>query len=168
MPMRGASHIPFTNRSIASMVLASLSGTALWLLPDYVRGDNQLFGSNGTLLPALALSFICGLSVLDAVGAVIADHAARRAEDVRVGREAVYGMLLVTLLAGLFALSLRWIGYAPASVLLVLALLFGTGGRNAGLNLAISVSAAAVLYVAIRYGLGVHLQVWPNLTGWGG
>ena len=167
--------MPITNRSIASITIAVLSGIALWMLPDHVRGDNRLFGSNGTLLPALALSIICGLSVLDTIGAaiigwrkVLDNPKAPSFQDVHIGTETAFGLLLVTLLAGLFALSLRWVGYVPASVLLVLALLYGTGGRKLGFNLVISVGAVTILYVAIRYGLGVHLQIWPKLTGWAG
>ena len=150
-----------------------LSAGALWHLPNHVRGDNQLFGANGTLLPALALSIICGLAALGALRNMFgtwrnAETAEGGTDDVPFGRASVFSILLVTLLAGFFAVSLRKIGYIPAGFLLVLALMFGTGGRNLGQNLVISVLAVVLLYVGVRYGLGVHIKAWPDLGFWAG
>ena len=150
-----------------------LSGFALWQLPNHVRGDNQLFGANGTLLPAIALSVICALAALGALRNMFgnwlkAEVAEDGTDDVQFGRASVSGILLVTLLAGFFAVSLRTIGYIPAGIILVLALMFGTGGSHAGRNLMISVLVVVVLYVGVRYGLGVRLQAWPDLGIWAG
>ena len=46
--------------------------------------------------------------------------------------------------------------------------MFGTGGRNLGQNLVISVLAVVLLYVGVRYGLGVHIKAWPDLGFWAG
>ena len=126
-----------TSRNIMSVGIVVLSGFALWQLPDHVRGDNQLFGANGTLLPALALAIICGLAALDTLRAAItvrrqSPSAGAPSDDVQLGKASVAGILLVTILAGLFAVSLRTVGYIPAATVLVLALMFGTGGRNLG------------------------------------
>lgn len=162
-----------SKRSIMSLVIVVLSGVALWQLPNHVRGDNRLFGSNGTLLPALALAIICILSALDLIQAFFADRVrtvARQdtAPDVAFGKASLGGILLVTVLATLFAVSLRTVGYAPAAMLLVLALMFGTGGRDLRVNLLVSILAVGLLYVGIRFGLGVHIQVWPDFSRWTG
>jgi hypothetical protein len=162
-----------TSRNIMSVGIVALSGFALWHLPDHVRGDNQLFGANGTLLPALALAIICGLAALETLRAVISVRrqnasSGTPSDDVQFGKASVAGILIVTILAGLFAVSLRTVGYFPAATVLVLALMFGTGGRNLGANLLISIAAVALLYVGIRYGLGAHLQVWPDFTNGAG
>ena len=162
-----------TNRNVVSVAIMILSGFALWQLPNHVRGDNQLFGANGTLLPALALSIICGLAALGALRSMIGGQnrvpeTEDGTEDVPFGKASIASVLLVILLAGFFAVSLRTIGYIPAGIVLVLALMFGTGGRNAGRNLMISVLAVILLYLGVRYGLGVHLKVWPNFGGWAG
>lgn len=160
----------FTIRETASIAIAVLSGAALWMLPAHVRGDNQLFGANGTLLPALALSIICALSVLDTVRNLHARRrnspppADRRADDAVFGRVEIAGMLLVTGLALLFTVALGTLGYLLAAVLLVLALMFGTGGRDLRVNLVVSILAVLILYAGVRYGLGVRLQPWPDLA----
>lgn len=162
--------MPLTNRNIASIVIAVLSGFALWLLPDHVRGDNRLFGSNGTLLPALALAIILGLSALEVLQSLLAVRRSRipHAKDVAIGRGALFGMLLVTLLAGVFAVLLRPVGYVPVALLLVSALMVGTGGRRPLVVLAVSAVAVAILVVGLRFGLGVHLPLWPSANLWGG
>jgi hypothetical protein len=163
-----------TKRNITSLVLAILAGAALWFLPDHVRGKNALFGMNGTLLPASALALIFGLSLLDFVMGIIfsqrtlANKEAMHADDVVLTRASWYGLFLVTFIAVLFTFSLPWIGYFPASAMLVLTLMFGTGGRNIGTILGISLLAILILYCGLRYGLGVHIQVWPDLTRLGG
>jgi hypothetical protein len=162
-----------TSRNIMSVGIVVLSGFALWQLPDHVRGDNQLFGANGTLLPALALAIICGLAALDTLRAAItvrrqSPSAGAPSDDVQLGKASVAGILLVTILAGLFAVSLRTVGYIPAATVLVLALMFGTGGRNLGVNLLISIVTVTLLYLGIRFGLGAHLQVWPDFTNGAG
>lgn len=157
-----------TNRSIASLAIAVLSGVALWMLPDHVRGDNRLFGSNGTLLPALALAIILGLSVLDILLNILAAWSDRthHADHVPIGSGAVFGMVLVTLLAGVFAVLLRPVGYVPVAILLVSALMVGTGGRRPLVVLAVSAVAVAILVAGLRFGLGVHLQLWPSADLW--
>lgn len=160
-----------SNRNVLSVAIMGLSGIALWQLPNHVRGDNQLFGANGTLLPALALSIICALAGLGALRNMFgnrrnAEAAEGGSDDVQFGRASVYGILLVTLLACFFTVSLRTIGYIPAGFILVLALMFGTGGRNAGKNMIISALAVVLLYTGIRYGLGVHLTAWPDIGVW--
>ena len=163
-----------TNRNMASLLIAVLAGIALWALPDHVRGDNLLFGMNGTLLPALAIALILGFSLLDLVLNTLSSlrsddtEKARRDDDVVLNRASGYGLLFVAAAACLFTLGLPWVGYLPASLALVLALMFGTGGRNTGAIFAVSLAAVGVLYIGLRFGLRVHLQVWPDLAFWAG
>lgn len=160
-----------TNRNVLSILIALMAGIALWVLPDHVRGDSQLFGANGTLLPALALALILGLSVLDAVMSVIharrgrAEASAQQMDDARLDSASIFGILLVTIMAALFALTLRWLGYGAASLALMLALMIGTGGRSPVVILLISTLTVAVLYICLRFGMGVHIQFWPSWVG---
>jgi hypothetical protein len=166
--------VSLTNRDIASITIVILTGIALWMLPDQVRGDNRLFAANGTLLPAFALSLICALSALDLIRGLLASRRnggfqdERHVDDVKVRGATLAGKLLVTILALLFAVSLRTVGFGPAAMVLVLSLMFGTGGRNPRVNLTVSILSVAILYVGVRYGLGVHIQLWPDLMHWVG
>ncbi len=156
-----------TNRNKAALVFVLLSGIALWGLPDQVRGQNELFGMNGALLPALALALICGFSLLDLALSLLVSRRSGtnretlRANDILLSAGFVYGLLLVALSAALFTLLLPWIGYLPASCALVLTLMFGLGGRKPIAILVISFVAVAVLYLGMRFGLGIHMQAWP-------
>ena len=156
-----------TNRNKISLVLVVLSGVSLWGLPDQVRGQNQLFGMNGTLLPALALALICGFSLLDLLLGLLFSHrlhwslVTQKGDDVLLSASCVYGLLLVALGSSLFTLSLLWIGYIPASAALVLCLMIGLGGRKTTLLLVVSLVAVTSLYFGMRFGLGIHLQAWP-------
>lgn len=163
-----------TNRNIASLLIALLAGIALWVLPDHVRGDNLLFGMNGTLLPALAIALILGFSLLDLVLNILFslrsddNRQALKDDDVVLDRAGGYGLLLVALAACLFTFGLPWVGYLPASLALILALMFGTGGRNLVPVFAVSLAAVGILYLGLRFGLRVHLQIWPDLILWTG
>ena len=159
-----------TNRNISSLIVALLAGAALWFLPDHVRGQNALFGMNGTLLPASALALIFGLSLLDLGTSIVfsqrsdANRNMAKVSDVVLTRATGYGFFLVTSVAGLFTFFLPWIGYFPTATALVVTLMFGTGGRNPLSILVISVLAVLILYCGLRYGLGLHIQVWPDLA----
>ena len=163
-----------TNRNITSSVVALLAGAALWFLPDHVRGQNTLFAMNGTLLPASALALIFGLSLLDLATSIAfsqrsdANRNVAKANDVVLTRATVYGCLLVGSVACLFTFLLPWMGYFPTATALVVALMFGIGGRNPFSILGTSVLAILILYCGLRYGLGLHIQVWPDVARLGG
>ncbi len=141
------------------------------MLPAHVRGDNRLFAMNGTLLPALAIALILALSLLDLIFGLLssarsgANKRTPGPDDVRLSGASLYGLALVTVAGGLFAFALPWAGYLPASFALVLVLMIGTGGRSPVILLSVAVAAVIVLFLGLRYGLGVHLQIWPDLAG---
>lgn len=164
-----------TNRQIMSLLIIVLSGFVLWIIPTQVRGDNQLFGANGTLLPALAIGLMLVLSLLDFILSMLStsrsdkDRQLARANDVSIKKPQAFGIGLVVVLMVLFVWLLPVFGYLAVSTALLVGLMLGVGGRGRPIVIILtSIIAVGVLFLALRYGLGLRLQIWPNLTLWTG
>ena len=106
-----------TNRQIMSLLVVALSGLVLWIIPTQVRGDNQLFGANGTLLPALAIGLMFVLSLLDFGLSFLRTsksdkerHLARE-DDVIINKPQAFGIFLVVISMVLFVWLLPVVGY---------------------------------------------------------
>jgi len=164
-----------TNRQIMSLLVVALSGLVLWIIPTQVRGDNQLFGANGTLLPALAIGLMFVLSLLDFGLSFLRTsksekerHLARE-DDVIINKPQAFGIFLVVISMVLFVWLLPVVGYLAVSTSLLVGLMLGIGGRGRPMGIILtSVIAVGVLFLALRYGLGLRLQIWPSFTLWTG
>lgn len=164
-----------TNRQIMSLLVVILSGLVLWIIPTQVRGDNQLFGANGTLLPALAVGLMLILSFLDFTLSIFSTTKSdkgrqlARANDVTINKPQAFGIGLVVVSMVLFVWLLPVFGYLAVSSALLVGLMLGIGGRGRPVAIILtSVIAVGVLFLALRYGLGLRLQIWPDLTLWMG
>lgn len=163
-----------TNRNVLSLIVMIASAGALWRLPGHVRGDNALFGMNGTLLPGLALAAMALLSLPNAASGVLkvlrgpAARPSPEADAVDFGKASVFGVVLVTMAAVLFSIGLPWVGFLSVSLGFLAALMLGTGGRDLRVILAVALASVAILYLGLRYGLGIHLQIWPHPALWAG
>jgi len=155
-----------TNRQVVSVVIVMLCGVALWIIPAEVDDGQTSFASGAALLPDLAVSLILFFVLLDLVISF-----ARRISmtkvleaDVVIKRAQILGLLTVVGAMTVYAIALLLLGYLVASGLLLIFLMFCTGGRNIALIVVISVMAVAVLYLGMRYGFGIHLPALPNFT----
>ncbi len=164
-----------TNRQIMSLLVVILSGLVLWIIPTQVRGDNQLFGANGTLLPALAVGLMLILSFLDFTLSILSTAKSdkgrqlARTNDVTINKPQAFGIGLVVVSMVLFVWLLPVFGYLAVSSVLLVGLMLGIGGRGRPVAIILtSVIAVGVLFLALRYGLGLRLQIWPDLTLWMG
>jgi hypothetical protein len=159
-----------TNRHIMSLAIAVCSGLMLWVLPTLVRGDNQLFAMNATLLPVLAISLMLVLSAIEFGLSVLNGSKSAQTrqmaldEDVKIKTAQVFSVCLVVILMVLFVLLLPKLGYLLTSTAFLLGLMLGTGGRRPIIIIFTAIIAVSVLYIALRYGLGLHFQIWPNLS----
>lgn len=163
-----------TNRNILSLIIVIASAGALWQLPGHVRGDNALFGMNGTLLPGLALATIFLLSLPNAASGLLkalrglATRTSPETDAADFGKASVFGVALVTAAAVLFSIGLPQVGFPAVSLGFLVVLMLGTGGRNPPVILATALASVTTLYLGLRYGLGIHLQIWPDPVLWAG
>ncbi|WP_206198121.1 tripartite tricarboxylate transporter TctB family protein [Shimia sediminis] len=151
-----------------SLLLIALSLVGLWVSKSELRSGGTPFASGEAMLPELALCLILGLSILNLVRGLMAR--ADKAKTMDVGAEIdvaiaapqIAAILFVCGLMVAYSLAFTVIGYIPASIVLLAVLMASAGGRNKMAISLVSVLVAIVLYLGLRYGLGVHAKAFPE------
>ncbi len=156
-----------TQRAVAALAIVVLCLCGLWLLPAEVDDGETGFARGAAMLPAFAILIIAGLVAADAILSTLA----RRPDAADCGGgAAIMGpaqwrslALVVVAMAG-FAAALPYLGYLTPSALLVGVLMYAAGARGFLSLGAMSLAAASVLYLGVRYGFGIYVSAWPDLT----
>ena len=78
------------------------------------------------------------------------------------------GLIIVIGVMAICIAALPYLGYLIPAATLVGVLMKVAGGRGAFSVIAAAASAAAALFVGVRYGFGIYLQPWPDLSMLGG
>lgn len=162
------------SRQLISLAIMLFCAVAFWIIKSNLRSDGEPFASGAALLPDLAVALMMGLSLLNLTRSYLnrnsstSSDVGMREADVAIGAPQVTAIGLVAGLMLAFTLIFPVIGYLPVSVLLLVALMVAAGGRNKTAIVLVSCLTVSVLYVGLRYGLGVHVKILPNFMMLGG
>ena len=154
-----------SNRQLCSIGILVLCGMAAYLIPAQTEdGENAAF-AGASLLPNLAIALIFLFTALDLTVSFLRQckPLASRDGDVAMGTSQFGGVCAVALLLFLFTLILSPAGYLLSSVLLLVGLMFVTGGRDRLQILVTSVVAAGVLFAGLRFAFGININALPAM-----
>jgi hypothetical protein len=152
-----------------ALVLGSLI-FLVWVIPAY-SPPYPGYGARASLVPNVAVSIILVLSALALVriasayflgkglGPEESEYPAEGRSDgfSQIGRMDVWHLIRFALACGLFVPAMVWIGYVPAAIIFMLVIQYLCGRREIVPAAATALVMVFLLYVAMRYGLGVTL-----------
>ncbi len=157
------------SRQIISLVIVLMCGVMFYIIPLQTEDGEAAALTGASLMPNLAIGLIFGFSLFDLALSFFRKPKPATAKGeipsdmVIMGKDQFLGVLMVVCALTVFALVLRPIGYVPASVLLLSALMFFTGGKRLVTIAIIATATTSVLYLGLRFGFGIHINAFPDL-----
>ena len=158
-----------SGRQWASLAVAGCGAAALWIIG--IQPDVEAYGNDlgPKLLPTIAAGLILLLAAADFVLALSRRSRAANAgpaddQDVRLGRQQLLSILLVSVVTVAFAFILFPLGYLLSAFLVIAVLMFGIGARSPLPIVLLSAAGAAVLYAGMTFGFGALLPALPELA----
>jgi hypothetical protein len=152
-----------------ALVLGSLI-FLVWVIPAY-SPPYPGYGARASLVPNIAVSIILALSAMALVrigsahflGKGLGPEESEYPDEGRsdafsqLGRIEFWHLVRFALACGLFVPAMEWVGYVPAGIAFMLVIQYLCGRREPVPAVAIALGMVFLLYVAMRYGLGVTL-----------
>lgn len=134
-----------------------------WVIPAYTP-PYPGYGMPASLLPNIAVGIILAFSVLELVRHMFAYFSAKSDSEEeepddtsQVGRVNFWHLAKFMVPCILLMPAIQWIGFVPAGIAFMLVIQFICGRRKPIPALAVALGTVLLIYVALRYGLGVPL-----------
>lgn len=136
----------------------------LWLIPAYTP-EYPGYGVRGSLVPNLVVGLILVLSVLSLVRNILAYLSAKPTspeesqlgDNSQVDRVHLWHLARFVIPGLLLMPAMQWVGFIPAGVVFMLVLQYFCGQRKPVQAVLVAVVPVCIIYVAMRYGLGVPM-----------
>jgi hypothetical protein len=142
----------------------------LWIIPAY-SPPYPGYGARASLVPNASVGIILVMSVLALVrnglayflGKAISPDRSEYPKEGRsngfsqLGRIHFWHLVRFMIPCALFVPAIEWVGFIPAGIAFVLVIQYLCGRRELIPALTVALGAVLLMYVAMRYGLGVSL-----------
>jgi hypothetical protein len=136
----------------------------LWVIPSYTP-PYPGYGVPPSLVPNVAVGVILALSVLALVRSIVSHLWAKpnRPEESmpgstsRVDRVNLRHLALFMIPCVLLLPAMKWVGFIPTGAVFMLVIQYLCGQRKPVPAVLVTVGTVGILYVAMRYGLGVPM-----------
>lgn len=136
----------------------------IWVIPAYTP-PYPGYGVPSSLVPNVAVGAILALSVLALARNIVSDIWAKSNNPVEsrsgntshVDRVNLRHLSLFMIPCVLLMPAMKWIGFIPAGLVFMLMIQYFCGQRKPVPAVLVPVCTVGILYVAMRYGLGVPM-----------
>jgi hypothetical protein len=131
----------------------------LWIIPAYTP-PYPGYGVSAALLPNVAFGVILALSLLALLRNIFSKSSSSEgwaAAKSQEGKVHLWHLARFMIPCLLLMPAMKWAGFIPAGLVFMLLIQYFCGQRKPVPAVLVAVGLVAVLYVAMRYGLGVPM-----------